>query len=95
VIIVLSGSDAFVLRNILDELDFVAGQSNNIANNSQHIEDLYNILCKIDLESQKSNLLKMYELGLMDKTELLTRINNINNERQRLQEYYVNVIANK
>ncbi len=91
----LGGSDALILRYLLDGVEHIAGQSNNIALNSQHIEDLYNILCKIDLESQKSNLLKMYELELIDKNELNNRIYAIDNERQRLHEYYVNVISKR
>ncbi|MBQ6220666.1 MAG: hypothetical protein IJJ47_13120 [Methanosphaera sp.] len=81
----MNGSDAFILRLILDCVE-------NTSNKVNHIEDLYNILCKIDIEQQKANLLKSYELGLITEEELKRRLNAMINERQRLDNYYNQVL---
>ena len=89
----LGGSDQVVLRYLLEGVQYLTKRSDNLVYNSQHLEGLYNILCKIDIESQKTNLLKMYELGLIENDEFNIRLNAMEQERQRLHEYYLQHIA--
>ena len=57
----LSGSDEFVLREILNDVD--------------HIADLYYMLNRNFLELEYANDLKEFELGIIDQNELVQRRN--------------------
>jgi hypothetical protein len=64
------GSDEYVLREILDNVD--------------HIKDLHKVITECYVELQYANCLKEYELGIIDKNEFNYNKQQVENLRERL-----------
>jgi hypothetical protein len=64
-----SGSDEFVLREILENVD--------------HIKDLHKMLVKCRIELEYANYLKEYQLGIIDANEIMNYKQQVEQFRQK------------
>jgi hypothetical protein len=64
-----SGSDEFVLREILENVD--------------HIKDLHKMLVQCRIELEYANYLKEYQLGIIDANEIMNYKQQVEQFRQK------------
>lgn len=68
-----SGSDEFVLREI--------------ANYVMHLDDLYNVTVLNSVETHFANVIKLYELGVIDKEEFNREYSNYKRQYNDVRSY--------